>query len=124
VEYNDTQAANHDGCLRVGLLGRRNWDAKRKRRVQKGVRPQDRSTWGPVEGKQEEGGEVTQYDVIMHQFIAHDPNDPTLFLAFFPSSCLSRTFIGSSEMNFFHNLISFPNFFKVFAQFGLSLSCT
>ena len=34
--YNATQAVSHDGCLRMGLVGRRNWDAKRKRRVQKG----------------------------------------------------------------------------------------
>ena len=51
--------------------------SKRRRRI--GVRG------GPVEGKREEGGEVTltQYYLIMQQLIAHDRHDPTASLPSF-----------------------------------------
>ena len=64
----------------MGLVGRRNWDTKRKRKVHKrcqkiGVRG------SPDEGGQEEGGEVTstQYDLIMQQLMG-DFNYPTVSL--------------------------------------------
>ena len=42
----------------MGLVGRSNWDAKRKGKVQKGVGGQG-VRGGPVEGEREEGGKTT-----------------------------------------------------------------
>ena len=79
--------------------------SKRRRRI--GVRGV------PVEGEQEEGGEVTmaltQYDLIMQQLIAHDHNDPTASLPFFLAWVILH-FPGSLKM-IFHKLNSFPDIF-------------
>jgi len=105
------------GVERLGLIGRRNWVAKRKKRVQKGVQKGYMYVGVLLRGSRRRGGRRHSHimNLSCNNWLRMIVMIQQLLL---PLSLLESysDFPGNSKMTFFHKLNAFFDFFKFFHE--------